>query len=24
VLCVVRGVPVLMEARRFLAPARAD
>jgi CDP-diacylglycerol---glycerol-3-phosphate 3-phosphatidyltransferase len=24
VLCVVRGVPVLMEARRFLAPERAD
>ena len=24
VLCVVRGFPVLMEARRFLAPERAD
>jgi hypothetical protein len=23
-LCVVRGVPVLMEARRFLAPTRAE
>jgi phosphatidylglycerophosphate synthase len=23
-LCVVRGVPVLVEARRFFAPERAD